>query len=123
MFSHFNTVFIEIGENEEVIKEENDHLALGIGGRFVLSTRIAVLFEYIPVFGSRSDGTRDEMGIALNLETGGHVFQLFLKTSTWLTEQHAISRNRDRFQDLCDQVGRREDGLQYGGRGLDGVEA
>ncbi|MCH8245921.1 MAG: hypothetical protein IH951_05865 [Bacteroidetes bacterium] len=97
MFSHFNTVFIEIGENEEVIKEENDHLALGIGGRFVLSTRIAVLFEYIPVFGSRSDGTRDEMGIALNLETGGHVFQLFLKTSTWLTEQHAISRNRDRF--------------------------
>ena len=99
MYSHFNTVFIEIGQDEEIIEEENDHFALGIGGRVVMGTRVAILFEYIPVIGSRSDGTRDEMGVAVNIETGGHVFQLFLKTSLWLTEQHAIARNRDQFLD------------------------
>jgi len=99
MYSHFNTVFIESGQDGEIIKEENDHFALGIGGRVVMGTRVAILFEYIPVIGSRSDGTRDEMGVAVNIETGGHVFQLFLKTSLWLTEQHAIARNRDQFLD------------------------
>ncbi|GMQ83233.1 MAG: DUF5777 family beta-barrel protein [Rhodothermia bacterium] len=97
MFSHFNTVFIESVGSSEIIEEENDHFALGIGGRVVMGTRVAILFEYISVIGSRSDGTRDEMGVALNVETGGHVFQLFLKTSQWLTEQHAIARNRDQF--------------------------
>ncbi len=99
MFSHFNTVFIETDADGKIIEEENDHFALGIGGRVVVGPQFSVLFEYIPVIGARSDGTRDEMGIALNIETGGHVFQLFFKTSPWLTEQHAISRNRDRFLD------------------------
>ncbi len=99
MFSHFNTVFIERNLDNSIRAEENDHIALGIAARWVLSTRTSLLVEYLPVLGSRSDGTRDAFSVAYNIETGGHVFQLFLKTSQWLTEQHIIARNTDDFFD------------------------
>lgn len=97
MVSHFNTVFIERDANDEVVEEKNDHVALGLAGRYVLSRRLAVLAEYLPVLGSRSDGTRDAFSVGLDLETGGHVFQLFFTSSPWLTEQHALARNADEF--------------------------
>ena len=90
MFSHFNTVFIE---------EENDHFAVGLVARYVIGDRMSLMVEYVPVLGKRSDGTRNALSMGLNIETGGHVFQLFLKTSQWLTEQHIISRNTDNFLD------------------------
>lgn len=97
MFSHFNTVFIERGSEGDILEDENNHFALGLAGRFVLSRRLALLAEYLPVIGARSDGTTDAFSVALNIETGGHVFQLFFTTSQWLTAQHVIARNADNF--------------------------
>ena len=97
MYSHFNTVFIE-RSGGRVLEEENDHFAVGLAGHVVLSRRLALQVEYLPVFGARSDGTTDAFSLGLNIETGGHVFQLFFTTSQWLTEQHAIARNSDEFR-------------------------
>jgi len=97
MFSHFNSVFVIPDGQDDVIREENDHFAVGLALRIGLGQRVALLAEYIPVVGKRSDGTRDELAVALNMETGGHVFQLFVKTSQWLTEQHVIARNSEQF--------------------------
>ncbi len=97
MVSHFNTVFIERGAGDEILEEENDHIAVGLAGRFVLSRRVAILAEYLPVLGNRSDGTADVFSVGLDLETGGHVFQLFFTSSQWLTEQHALACNADDF--------------------------
>ncbi len=99
MFSHFNTVFIEQGTGGVILEDENNHFAIGLGGRFVLNNRLALLVEYLPVIGERSDGTTDAFSVALNIETGGHVFQLFFTTSQWLTAQHVIARNADSFFD------------------------
>ena len=98
MVSHFNTVFIE-RSGGRILEEENDHVALGLAGRFVLSRRLALQVEYLPVLGARSDGTTDALSIGLDIETGGHVFQLFFTTSQWLTEQHVLARNTDAFSD------------------------
>lgn len=98
MVSHFNTVYIE-RSNGRILEEENDHIALGLAGRFVLSRRLALQVEYMPVLGARSDGTTDALSLGLDIETGGHVFQLFFTTSQWLTEQHAIARNAVAFFD------------------------
>jgi hypothetical protein len=98
MVSHFNTVFIE-RRSVRILEEENDHIALGLAGRFVLSRRLALQVEYLPVLGARSDGTTDALSVGLDIETGGHVFQLFFTTSQWLTEQHVIARNTDAFFD------------------------
>ncbi len=97
MFSHFNTVFILRGADGEIIEEENDHIAVAVGGRFLLSERWGLVAEYIPVIGSRSDDTNDTLSLGLEVETGGHVFQLFFTTSQWMTEQHTIARNADDF--------------------------
>jgi hypothetical protein len=97
MVSHFNTVFIEVGPGGAPRVEENTHVAVGLGARLVLTDRLAVLAEYIPVLGERSDGTRDAMAVGLDIETGGHVFQLFFTSSQWLTEQHVVARNVDDF--------------------------
>lgn len=98
MYSHFNTVFIE-RSGGRILEEENDHVALGLAGRVVLSRRLALQVEYMPVIGARSDGTTDALSVGLDIETGGHVFQLFFTTSQWLTEQHVIARNDDNFFD------------------------
>lgn len=90
MYAHFNTV---------TAGEVNDHFALGIGGEYRLSDRWALIAEYYPVLGERSQDTQNSFAIGVNIETGGHVFQLFLKSSNWHTEQHIISQTFDDFWD------------------------
>ena len=97
MYSHFNTVAIEEESNGQIAEKENGHIALGLAGQFVLSRRLALIVEYLPVIGSRSDGTTDALSVGFNIDTGGHVFQLFFTTSQWLTEQHVVARNADSF--------------------------
>ncbi|MBX2820226.1 MAG: hypothetical protein KTR29_11115 [Rhodothermaceae bacterium] len=97
MFTHFNTVTIERDINDQVVEEINDIVALGIAGRVVLTERVALLVEYIPVLGDRNDQTEDALSVSFDIETGGHVFQLFFTTSQSMTEQHVVARNRDDF--------------------------
>ncbi|NNE36587.1 MAG: hypothetical protein HKN13_15240 [Rhodothermales bacterium] len=97
MYAHFNTVFKTRDAEGNVVEEQNDHFAVAVGGRIVLSEKVALTAEYVPVFGDRSDGTVDAFGFGFDIETGGHVFQLFFTTSQWLTEQHLVARNTDDF--------------------------
>ncbi|MFH5832367.1 DUF5777 family beta-barrel protein [Halalkalibaculum sp. DA384] len=88
LYTHFNRVFAG---------EEKGHFAIGVGAEYHLSDRLAIMAEYFPVLGNRSAGTTDAFALGLNIETGGHVFQLFLKSSNWHTEQHIIAQNNDDF--------------------------
>jgi hypothetical protein len=97
MWSHFNTVFIENDGEGGIIEEQNDHFAVGLVGRINVSDRLALMVEYLPVIGDRTTGTTNAFSVGIDLETGGHVFQLFLTSSQWTTEQHTIARNRDDF--------------------------
>lgn len=90
MFARFNTVNTTAGDQEDLF-------ALGLGGEYRLSRRFALMAEYYLVPGERNPGTKDAVAIGLNIETGGHVFQLYLASSNWHTEQHIIARNRDNF--------------------------
>lgn len=96
MWSHFNAVVPYFVGGERIVPEA-DHVAIGVAGRYVLSERLAVLAEFVPVVGSRTEGTKDNLALGIDIETGGHVFQLFVATSHWLTEQHAIARNTEDF--------------------------
>src|SRR5690606_24494291 len=93
MYSHVNTVFNELRFDGTVINRVNDHYAVAIA----IHLRLAQVAEYVPVFGPRSDDTVDAMGVGFDLETGGHVFQVFVTTSQWFTPQHLIARNVDDF--------------------------
>ncbi|MCG8372196.1 MAG: DUF5777 family beta-barrel protein, partial [Balneolales bacterium] len=93
MISHFNTV----EASEGAITPEHTHFALGVLGRFKLDERKSVSFEYLPVLGDRTDGTKNHLAFSYEIETGGHVFQMFLMSGVWFTEQHLIARNTNDF--------------------------
>lgn len=97
--SHFNVVYKDLDRFGAVVEERNTHMALGIGAGYALNPRVSVAVEYLPVLGSRSNGTHDNLSMSVDLDTGGHVFQLFFTSSDWLTLQHAVARNTTRFLD------------------------
>lgn len=89
-YTRFNKVDANAGEQRNL-------WALGMGAEVHLSRRFALSAEYLPVLGNRNPGTRNAFALALNIDTGGHVFQLFFATSDWTAEQYIIARNRDSF--------------------------
>lgn len=93
MVSHFNTVV------QEQITDipENTHFALGFGGRYKLDERKSFTFEYLPVLGEKNFGTVNHFALGYEIETGGHVFQMFFMSGRWFTEQHLIARTSSDF--------------------------
>lgn len=88
MYSHFNRM---PGEGQK------DLFGLGVLLNVPLNERFALSGEYLPVFGDRNPGTEDAMALSLNINTGGHVFQIFFASSQWHNEQFIMANNRDRF--------------------------
>ncbi len=73
--------------------DENDLLALGIGGRYKLSSRISFNAEYFMVITPGRDGAEkplDALSIGFDVETGGHVFQIMLTNALLMTERGFI---------------------------------
>lgn len=88
MYGHFSNIsFID----------SNDIFAVGLGTEIHLSRRFALTAEYYPVIGNRPTATRDAFSLGLNIETGGHVFQLFFTSTEWHLEQFVMANNTDRF--------------------------
>ena len=77
----------------------NTMFAMGFGGRYKLTSRAAFTYEYAGILGDRPERTKDLISLGIDLETGGHVFQLFFTTATGLTEQFAIAQNSTAFFD------------------------
>lgn len=92
MVSHFNTVI-----KDDFGQPEHTHFALGFAGRIKLNVRNSLTFEYLPVLGERTQGTKNHFALGYEVETGGHVFQMFFMAGRWFTEQHLIARNTDDF--------------------------
>ncbi|MGC3946620.1 MAG: DUF5777 family beta-barrel protein [Chryseolinea sp.] len=86
--------------------EENNQFALGFGGRMKISKSMAITAEYYwnmsrPDNNTLPEDARlyDAMSIGLDIETGGHVFQILLTNAIGLTERAFITETRDNFFD------------------------
>jgi hypothetical protein len=69
---------------------KNDLVALGVGGRLLLSKRLSINGEYYYRFQERDLDTYDALAIGIDLETGGHVFQLQFTNSRSMNEKGFI---------------------------------
>ncbi len=96
MISHFNTVAKEL-QNE---KYYNTIFSVGFAGRYKLNRRNAFAFEYLPVIGKRNPNTKDHFALTYEIDTGGHVFQLFFMSGRWFTEQHLLARTDTNILDM-----------------------
>jgi len=73
--------------------DPNDLYAIGAGGRMKLTKRISLNAEYYYVTNPRkymSVKTYDPLSIGFDIETGGHVFQLFFTNSLAIIEKGFI---------------------------------
>jgi hypothetical protein len=74
--------------------EPNTLFALGMGGRWQLSGRLALLAEAYPRFGMPEDLPRQNylpLAVGLDIQTGLHVFQLHFTNSPGLNERQFIA--------------------------------
>jgi hypothetical protein len=98
-WTHFNLTRENVVFGGGIEKEASDMVSLGLAGRYVVSTRASIMMEYIPVLGTRSDGTSDVFSVGVDLETGGHIFQLFVTSTQWIAPQYVVAKSRDNFFD------------------------
>ncbi len=78
--------------NEDIA---HDVLAVGAGARFRLSRRVTLNLEYIYVFPDQLESHfKNSASIGLDIETGGHVFQLHFTNSAPIADHAYITRTR-----------------------------
>lgn len=84
----------------ETKEEKNDVFAMGAAGRVKVSKRIAINAEYFYVLPDQIlDSYENSLSIGVDIETGGHVFQLHLTNSTPMTENGYIPQTTGNFFD------------------------
>lgn len=78
------------------IADQNDLFAIGLAGRYKLARRLALTTEYYHVFrpADQNSGEKyyDPLSFGLDIETGGHVFQIMLTNSLGMREGSFIGK-------------------------------
>jgi predicted porin len=81
--------------------EENDVLALGVGGRIKLGKRTSLNAEYIYVLPDQIDQRfHNSLSLGFDIETGGHVFQLHFTNSRSMVEKGFIAETEGDWGDM-----------------------
>jgi len=82
-YVHYNLV--------ETTKDDNDIFTLGTAGRIKLSKRMSFNFEYHYILSKQTASDYyNSLSLGIDIETGGHVFQLFITNSAGITEQYFL---------------------------------
>jgi hypothetical protein len=77
----------------------NNIYALGVGSRLRISKRTALMVDYFPVI-NRSNNEPDlynALSFGVDIETGGHVFQLHFSNATGMNERAFIANTQDKW--------------------------
>jgi hypothetical protein len=78
--------------------EENDQVALGVGGRIKMTRSVALTSEYYyRLEPHENTHYYNSLGFGIDIETGGHVFQLVVTNTRGLTERAFIAETDDDF--------------------------
>lgn len=95
---HFNVV--------EQADFSNDVIALGVGGRYKFTNMHALTFEYVHQLNPYTYESNNEvndynnsLSVGVDIETGGHVFQLFLSNSQGVSEPLVFTDTRNSWLD------------------------
>ncbi len=79
--------------------EPNDLIAVGVGGRFKITNRVTINGEYYPALNQDSNAYFDAIAIGVDIETGGHVFQLHLTNAQQINERGFLGETQGDFFD------------------------
>lgn len=89
IFVHTNTPF-NLTDNQSIF-------ALGGGMRYKVSKRVALTLDYHHPFGQLADNSTDPLSLGVDIETGGHVFQVHFSNATGMNERAYITQTTGNF--------------------------
>ena len=80
------------------LKENNDQVAIGFSGRYKIAKSVAINGEYF----YRLDPAplspyHDSIGLGVDIETGGHVFQLIFSNTQGMTDRTFVGQTEGDF--------------------------
>lgn len=87
-YVHRNTV--------RVAEDPHDIFAVGFGGRIKLSKRVALNSEYYYTF-NEAINARNSLAFGVDIETGGHVFQIIVSNAITMIEKSFITETTGNF--------------------------
>lgn len=81
------------------LSEDDDKtiFAMGGGGRISISKRVALTFDYHHPFGNRNASFTNPTSLGVDIEAGGHVFQLQFSNATGMNERAYITQTTGKF--------------------------
>ncbi len=88
--------FVHMSYVNDPLLEKNIY-ALGAAARVKLSPRLSLTLDYNHNFMKPADGYEDPLGIGLDIETGGHVFQLHFSNAVGMNERAYLTETTDEF--------------------------
>ncbi|ERM81223.1 hypothetical protein P872_20265 [Rhodonellum psychrophilum GCM71 = DSM 17998] len=68
--------------------DQNLYLALGFSGKYKMTGKSSLTLQWIP---NLNNDLRNNLGVGIDLEAGGHVFQMYFVTSQALNEQYLLA--------------------------------
>lgn len=82
----------------ETVDQKNDIIAIGIGGRVKLNKRVAINFDYFYTSANQlGKAYTNPLSIGIDIETGGHVFQLHFTNSRGMIEKQFIGETNGKW--------------------------
>ncbi len=95
MITHFSRVGLELNVADPLV---NTYYSVGLAGRYKVSPRTALSLQAIPPI-TDAENLDWNIGIGVDIETGGHVFQMFFTTSRALNEAYLVAGENGNFFD------------------------
>jgi hypothetical protein len=80
-------------------EEDNAIFAMGAGARYKISRMVAFTVDYHHPFGKLLDSHADPLSVGVDIETGGHVFQLHFSNTVGMNERaYLVETNQSFFK-------------------------
>jgi len=83
----------------ESLSDSHDQWTLGGGGRYKVSNRASINLEYHYLLAGLPDASVNSLSIGMDIETGGHVFQLHMTNSQGMFERAFLTETSGTWRD------------------------
>ena len=83
----------------ETLADANDQWTLGAGARYKLTSRASINAEYHYAIAGLPTNHVNSLSIGMDIETGGHVFQLFATNSSRMSDKGFVNQNADKWNE------------------------
>jgi opacity protein-like surface antigen len=83
----------------DITSKSHDQWTLGLGGRHKLTHRVSVNSEYHFLVNGLDEATTNSLSLGVDIETGGHVFQLHITNSQGMFERAFLTETTGRWLD------------------------